>query len=105
MLGDDGWQSNLLSYVESVSCKESKLSPHEGQLIQQHGYEEGTRKTDSGHFRKEGDSDEDSVYIRVNKKHSKEGSREKKQTLERSGTNKKQENAIVCLRNAYVNAL
>ena len=71
MLGDDGWQSNLLTYVESISFKESKLREEElltmGQLIQQHGYEEATRKIDSGHFRKGEDSDGDSVYMRVNK--------------------------------------
>ena len=93
MLGDDGWQANLLTYVESISCKESKLREEEpltrGQLIQQHGYEEATKKIESGRYRKEEDSDGDSIYMRVNKKHSKEASREKKQTLERSDTHKK----------------
>ena len=63
-------------------------APHEGQLIQQHGYEEATKKIESGRYRKEEDSDGDSIYMRVNKKHSKEASRETTQTLERSDTNK-----------------
>ena len=63
------------------------------------------KKIQYGRYRKEEDSDGDPIYMRVNKKHSKEASREKKQTLERSDTNKQQGHAIFCLRNAYVNAL
>ena len=53
------------------------------------------KKIESARYRKGEDSDEDSIYMRVNKKHSKEASRGREQTLERSDRNKKRKCKIL----------